>query len=152
MQGVHFQNTEEHITFGSEQLIRSVAAVIVVSASLLHSSSSASPPVEMASTFPSSILPPRLSGKDSAQNYITSGYNCNSSQKLPWFTSFTTTLFETLLFMPLTSLLLGQDSMLMLFIYAGFHNRQLARTRLDCDLRTPSLVEYPTLLLATRTY
>ncbi len=31
MQGVHFQNTEEHITFGSEQLIRSVAAVIVVS-------------------------------------------------------------------------------------------------------------------------
>ena len=51
--------------------------------------------------------------------------------------------------MPLTSLLLGQDSMLMLFIYAGFHNRQLARTRLDCDLRTPSLVEYPTLLLAT---
>ena len=29
MQGVHFQNTEEHITFGSEQLIRSVAAVIV---------------------------------------------------------------------------------------------------------------------------
>ena len=54
--------------------------------------------------------------------------------------------------MPLTSLLLGQDSMLMLFIYAGFHNRQLARTRLDCDLRTPSLVEYPTLLLATRTY
>ena len=126
--------------------------MIVVSASLLHSSSSASPPVEMASTFPSSILPPRLSGKDSAQNYITSGCNCNSSQKLPWFTSFTTTLFETLLFMPLTSLLLGQDSMLMLFIYAGFHNRQLARTRLDCDLRTPSLVEYPTLLLATRTY
>ncbi len=54
--------------------------------------------------------------------------------------------------MPLTSLLLGQDSMLMLFIYAGFHNRQLARTRLDCDLRTPSLVEYPTLLLATQTY
>src|SRR5439155_23482773 len=77
--------------------------------------------------------------------------NCNSSQKLPRFTSFTT-LFETLLFMPLTSLLLGQDSMLMLFIYAGFHNRQLARTRLDCDLRTPSLVEYPTLLLATQTY
>jgi len=31
MQGVHFQNTEEHITFGREQLIRSVAAVIVVS-------------------------------------------------------------------------------------------------------------------------
>jgi len=54
--------------------------------------------------------------------------------------------------MPLTSLLLGQDSMLMLFIYAGFHNRQLARTRLDRDLRTPSLVEYPTLLLATQTY
>src|SRR5213595_2213610 len=103
----------------------------------------------MASTFPSCILPPRLSGKDSAQNYITSGYNCNSSQKLPRFTSFTTTLFETLLFMPLTSLVLGQDSMLMLFIYAGFHNRQLARTRLVCDLRTPSLVGYPTLLLAT---
>jgi len=25
----------------------------------------------------------QLSGKDSAQNYITSGCNCNSSQKLP---------------------------------------------------------------------
>ncbi len=31
MQGVHFQNTEEHITFGGEQVIRPVAAVIVVS-------------------------------------------------------------------------------------------------------------------------
>src|SRR5207247_11318528 len=95
----------------------------------------------MASTFPSSILPPRLSGKDSTQNYITSGYNCNSSQMLPWFTSFTTTLFETLLFMPLRSLLLGQDSMLMLFIYAGFHNRRVAGTVVYSDLTHPALVD-----------
>ena len=151
MQGVHFQNTEEHITFGREQLIRSVAAVIVVSlfvAFFIFSFLARRNGLDFCQFYSA----PRLSGKDSAQNYITSGCNCNSSQKLPRFTSFTTTLFETLLFMPLTSLLLGQDSMLMLFIYAGFHNRQLARTRLDCDLRTPSLVEYPTLLLATRTY
>ena len=127
--------------------------------------------------------------------------NCNSSQKLPRFTSFTTTHpFETLLFLPLTSfgyrvaytiwtlvsvallvvvarmleshgnlslalsqyarisvdfglilvlfltfapattsLLLGQDSADVVCAERLFGSRQLARTRLDCDLRTPSL-------------
>src|SRR5207247_5840236 len=101
MQGVHFQNTEEHITFGSEQLIRSVAAVIVVSlfvAFFIFSFLARRNGLDFCQFYSAH----RLSGKDSAQNYITSGCSCNSSEKLLRFRSFTPPLFEMLLFLPLT--------------------------------------------------